>query len=278
MSTAGGWITGVLSTPKAYDQRQRLRKLFRRSIHSIGDEHTYRPPPLVFLIATREAGILDEEMQTFKDILVFNTDEKYMGIGSSPPLKVYGFFDAVLKYVPSATYIMKIDDDLHIDGLVFTQSSIVNYPSPFICGRLGSTSRRVIRNEKVKWHVRPEWYNESQYPVYPSGIFYTMDRQAVRMIMDNLRGHVNPHLLKLPEDALIGILAKDTNIRIHHIDLYMNEVHPNGDVKDSCVFTRLKCNKELIFDFMRTEGNPPWPKDKEAKLHQSIRSKCLHMK
>lgn len=278
MSTAGGWITGVLSTPNAYDQRQRLRKLFRRSIHSNGDEHTYRPPPLVFLIATRQVNSLQEEMETFKDLLVFDTDEKYMGIGSSPPQKVYGFIDAVLKHVPSAQYIMKIDDDLHIDGLIFTQASITKYPSPFICGRVGSTRQRVIRNTEAKWHVRTEWYNESQYPVYPSGIFYTMDRQAAKMMMDTLRAHDNPHLLKLPEDALIGIFAEDASIRIHNIELYMNEVRPNGEIKDSCVFTRLKCKKDLIHEFMRKEGNPPWPKDKEAKLQHSIRSKCRHMK
>lgn len=227
-------IAGVLSTPENVKQRNRIR------------EHLVIP--MTFLIAVNYPSFeLQEEMRAHKDIVLFRMEEKYLGPGSSPPIKVFGFFNIVLQHLPMVNHIVKMDDDIHTASDTFKLAKSLE--GPFVIGRFHSlfsnittvAPRRVARSGKH--NIPQEWYKDELFPPYPSGALYMLSRDAVPIVLHRIREDANPHILSLPEDAILGLAS--TNVTRHHHAIWMRQVHSDGTPKKNCDFEAERCLRFL---------------------------------
>ena len=49
---------------------------------------------------------------------------------------------------------------------------------------------------------------------------------------------------------------------------------PDGNTKPTCRFSSNECRRKLIYEFIRHEGNPPWPKARKAFISEKMKREC----
>ena len=198
----GIWNGGILSTPNASQYRHWVRC---SATHS----GSYS---ITFLVGGdfNNADIL-QEMFTYKDILLFDVYESY---GFPVALKVFGFFNAVLKFRPNSKFIIKSDHDVQVDSIqtIIEETRSLNVPVYYgkVWGGEGEWPRiKVIRDKNSKHYVSVNAFSFSHYPPFCSGWGYAVDVQTLQKI----RNLSETSSYAANEDSWLGIFANQLGIR-----------------------------------------------------------------
>ena len=110
-----------------------------------------------------------KKMFTYKDILLFDVYESY---GFPVALKVFGFFNAVLKFRPNSKFVIKSDHDIQVDTIQTIIEETRNCPS-LLWESLGWRRRMArLRDKKSKHYVSVNAFSLSHYPPFCSGWGY----------------------------------------------------------------------------------------------------------
>ncbi|XP_073507044.1 beta-1,3-galactosyltransferase 1-like [Phyllobates terribilis] len=158
-------------------------------------------------IATeRVQDLLEEESATFGDIIQQDFMDTYYNL----TLKTLMALEWVTKFCTSASYVMKIDNDmfLNVDYLIHN----VLYPhvpvrTNYFTGAL-VLNARPFRNKASKWYVPKEIYPNNTYPPYCSGPGYVFSADMAAKIYN-----VAQEIRVIPmEDAFLGICLYELHI------------------------------------------------------------------
>ncbi|XP_018429520.1 PREDICTED: beta-1,3-galactosyltransferase 1-like [Nanorana parkeri] len=159
-------------------------------------------------IATdRFQQMLEEESEAFGDIVQQDFMDTYYNL----TLKSLMGMEWVAKFCPTASYVVKIDNDmfLNVDYLVhqLLRPELpvrTNYFTGYIVINTGP-----LRGEKYKWYVPKEIYPNDTYPPYASGPGYVFSADMAKKIYD-----ISQQIRVIPmEDSFMGICLFELKIR-----------------------------------------------------------------
>ncbi|XP_069802795.1 beta-1,3-galactosyltransferase 2-like [Dendropsophus ebraccatus] len=150
--------------------------------------------------------LLEEESVLFGDIIQQNFMDTYYNL----TLKTLMAMEWVTKFCPSASYVMKIDNDmfLNVDYLVHTilhpdLPAHVDYFTGHIVSNTGP-----LRDKAYKWYVPVEIYPNDTYPPYCAGPGYLFSSDLAKKIYD-----VSQEIRVIPmEDVFMGICLYELHI------------------------------------------------------------------
>ncbi|KAM4038574.1 beta-1,3-galactosyltransferase 2-like [Anomaloglossus baeobatrachus] len=156
----------------------------------------------------RTKDVLDEESETFGDIVQQDFMDTYYNL----TLKTLMGMEWVTKFCPSASYVMKIDNDmfLNVDYLIH---NLLHPDLPvrtnYFTGAV-YMSTKPKRKKSSKWYVPKEVYPNDTYPPYCSGPGYVFSADMAKKIYD-----VAQDIRVIPmEDAFIGICLHELHIQL----------------------------------------------------------------
>ncbi|XP_072259153.1 beta-1,3-galactosyltransferase 2-like [Pyxicephalus adspersus] len=150
--------------------------------------------------------LLEEESEAFGDIVQQDFMDTYYNL----TLKSLMGMEWVAKFCPTASYVVKIDNDmfLNVDFLVhqLLQPKLpvrTNYFTGYIVRNTGP-----LRSRAYKWYVPKEIYPNDTYPPYCSGPGYVFSADMAKKIYDISQG-----IRVIPmEDSFMGICLHKLNI------------------------------------------------------------------
>ncbi|XP_069806738.1 beta-1,3-galactosyltransferase 2-like [Dendropsophus ebraccatus] len=151
-------------------------------------------------------SLLKEESEAFEDIIQQDFMDTYYNL----TLKTLMGMEWVTKFCPSASYVMKTDNDifLNVDYLVHKVlypdlPVLQNYFTGYIVSNTKPMRRRVY-----KWYVPKEVYPNDTYPPYCSGPGYLFSVDMAKKIYD-----ISQEIRVIPmEDAFMGICLYELHI------------------------------------------------------------------
>ncbi|XP_056425103.1 beta-1,3-galactosyltransferase 2-like [Hyla sarda] len=192
-------------------------------VHDIDSRHTLRETwgneslydvdvVRIFLVGISRVApdriqlMLEEESETFGDIIQQDFMDTYYNL----TLKTLMGLEWVTKFCPTASYVMKIDNDMffNIDYLahqILPQNLPVlqNYFTGNIVANTGP-----LRSRVYKWYVPKEVYPNDTYPPYCAGPGYLLSADMAKKIYD-----VSQEIRVIPmEDAFMGICLYELHI------------------------------------------------------------------
>ncbi|KAM4035900.1 beta-1,3-galactosyltransferase 2-like isoform 2-T3 [Anomaloglossus baeobatrachus] len=167
---------------------------------------------MVFLVGLpriapeRTRDLLKEESETFGDIVQQDFMDTYYNL----TLKTLMGMEWVTKFCPSASYVMKIDNDmfLNVDYLIhnvlYPDLPVrTNYFTGFIVRNTGP-----MRSKAYKWYIPTEIYPNNTYPPYCAGPGYVFSADMAKKIYD-----VAQEIRVIPnEDVFMGICLYELQI------------------------------------------------------------------
>ncbi|XP_075132173.1 beta-1,3-galactosyltransferase 2-like [Leptodactylus fuscus] len=150
--------------------------------------------------------LLKEESEAFGDIIQQDFMDTYYNL----TLKTLMGMEWVVKFCSSASYVIKIDNDmfLNVDYLVhqFLQPDLPvreNYFTGVIVANTGP-----LRSKAYKWYVPEEIYPNKTYPPYCAGPGYVLSVDMAKKIYD-----VAQEIRVIPmEDAFMGICLYELHL------------------------------------------------------------------
>ena len=186
-----GIVVGVLS----YDAKK--RQLIR---------NFYKDETIYFIVGKKDGKFNMDEFNKYKDMILIDKEESYMGEDTILPYKTQVFFHAVHSMVKTYQYALKIDDDSLVQFEALRKE--LRRAKPDYWGRVWHNAG-VIRDPKSKWFVSKSAYSPDRYPDYCSGAGYALSKEANACIVGKL-----PTLRFMPrEDVATGILAQQCGIK-----------------------------------------------------------------
>ncbi|XP_075061160.1 beta-1,3-galactosyltransferase 2-like [Mixophyes fleayi] len=158
------------------------------------------------LATDRAQWMLEEESEAFGDIVQQDFLDTYYNL----TLKSLMGMEWVVKFCPTASYIMKIDNDmfLNVDYLVH-QLLRPELPvrTNFFTGYIVANTKP-LRSKAYKWYVPKEVYPNDTYPPYCSGPGYVFSVDMAKKIYD-----VSQVIRVIPmEDSFMGICLHELKI------------------------------------------------------------------
>ncbi|KAM4675855.1 beta-1,3-galactosyltransferase 2-like [Discoglossus pictus] len=159
-------------------------------------------------IATDAAQkLLEEENALYGDIVQQDFLDTYYNL----TLKSLMGMEWVAKYCPSASYVMKIDNDMFLNVEYLVHHVLRpklpvhnNYFSGYIVSNTGP-----LRSKAYKWYVPKEVYPNDTYPPYCAGPGYVFSADMARKIYD-----VAQVIRVVPmEDSFMGICLYELHIK-----------------------------------------------------------------
>ncbi|XP_073443689.1 beta-1,3-galactosyltransferase 2-like [Dendrobates tinctorius] len=154
----------------------------------------------------RVQDLLEEESDIFEDIIQQDFIDTYYNL----TLKTLMGMEWVIKFCPSASYVIKIDNDmfLNVDSLVH---QLLNPDLPvrqnYFTGTIVSNTGP-LRDNGYKWYVPKEVYPNNTYPPYCAGPGYVFSIDMAKKIYD-----VAQEIRVIPmEDAFMGICLYELHI------------------------------------------------------------------
>ncbi|XP_073510301.1 beta-1,3-galactosyltransferase 1-like [Phyllobates terribilis] len=154
----------------------------------------------------RIQDMLEEENGVFGDIVQQDFMDTYYNL----TLKTLMGMEWVTKFCPSASYVIKIDNDmfLNVDNLVH---QLLNPDLPvrenYFTGHIVANTGP-LRSKAYKWYVPEEVYPNDTYPPYCSGPGYVFSADMAKKIYD-----VAQEIRVIPmEDAFMGICLYELHI------------------------------------------------------------------
>ncbi|XP_075199219.1 beta-1,3-galactosyltransferase 2-like [Anomaloglossus baeobatrachus] len=167
---------------------------------------------MVFLVglpriaSERTQNVLEEESETFGDIVQQDFMDTYYNL----TLKTLMGMEWVTKFCPSASYVMKIDNDmfLNVDYLIHN----VLYPdlpvrTNYFTGVIVKNTGP-MRSKAYKWYIPNEIYPNNTYPPYCSGPGYVFSADMAKKIYDVAQ---EIRVISM-EDAFMGICLYELQI------------------------------------------------------------------
>ncbi|XP_040202380.1 beta-1,3-galactosyltransferase 2-like [Rana temporaria] len=158
------------------------------------------------LIVKRTQKMLEEESEAFGDIVQQDFMDTYYNL----TLKTLMGMEWVVKFCPTASYVVKIDNDmfLNVDYLVhqLLRPELpvrTNYFTGYIVKNTGP-----LRGKAYKWYVPKEVYPNDTYPPYCSGPGYVFSADMAKKIYD-----ISQVIRVIPmEDSFMGICLYELHI------------------------------------------------------------------
>ncbi|CDW61142.1 Galactosyl T domain containing protein [Trichuris trichiura] len=211
-----------------------LRNFKRRSLirKTWANSEFYKKFKLAVVFAVGEdpqhpsvQATLQREWETYEDIVQFNFTDTYHNLS----LKAISWLNWAAKYCPNAKYILKVDDDVHVNTFGIMRffrkrKALESSPKAFYCFVRRGT--RVERGEEDKWYVPYEEFNETVFPRFCSGSSYSLTMPAVQPLLDSVK--LTPFLW-LDDVYITGLLANTANVeRIKINSIY--ELNGEGKV------------------------------------------------
>ncbi|XP_077118125.1 beta-1,3-galactosyltransferase 2-like [Ranitomeya variabilis] len=154
----------------------------------------------------RIQDLLEEESEIFGDIIQQDFMDTYYNL----TLKTLMGMEWVTKFCPSASYVIKIDNDmfLNVDNLVH---QLLNPDLPvrqnYFTGYI-VTNTGPLRSKAYKWYVPEEVYPNNTYPPYCAGPGYVFSVDMAKKIYD-----VAQEIRVIPmEDVFMGICLYELHI------------------------------------------------------------------
>ncbi|XP_073507048.1 beta-1,3-galactosyltransferase 2-like [Phyllobates terribilis] len=196
----------VLVNPQDMKSRHTIRETWGNE--SIYDVEVVR----IFLVGLsqtvsgRVQDMLEEESRIFGDIVQQDFMDTYYNL----TLKTLMGMEWVIKFCPSASYVIKIDSDmfLNVDYLIH------NFLYPDLPVRTNFFTGDIFKNavpfriKASKWYVPKEVYPNDTYPTYCKGSGYVFSADLAKKIYD-----VAQEIRVIPmEDAFVGICLYELHI------------------------------------------------------------------
>ncbi|XP_073480251.1 beta-1,3-galactosyltransferase 2-like isoform X2 [Aquarana catesbeiana] len=160
--------------------------------------------PTIFVKRTQR--MLEEESETFGDIVQQDFMDTYYNL----TLKTLMGMEWVVKFCPTTSYVMKIDDDVFLNPDYLVHQLLcpelpvrTNYFTGQILENTGP-----LRDKEYKWYVPKEVYPNDTYPPYCIGTGYVFSADMVKKIYD-----ISQVIRVIPmEDSFIGICLYELHI------------------------------------------------------------------
>ncbi|XP_069618297.1 beta-1,3-galactosyltransferase 2-like [Ranitomeya imitator] len=158
------------------------------------------------IVPERVQDMLEEESRIFGDIIQQDFMDTYYNL----TLKTLMGMEWVTKFCPSASYVMKIDNDMFLNvnylihNLLYPNIPVrTNYFTGDIAKNTGP-----LRDKAYKWYVPPEVYPNDTYPPYCKGPGYVFSADIAKNIYD-----IAQEIRVIPmEDSFIGICLYELHI------------------------------------------------------------------
>lgn len=176
---------------------------------------------------------LEEEWKEEGDLIVEDIMDAYLNL----TLKVLRILKWKQSHCPLATYLVKIDDDVHLNVLKYLKQLQLysgHEAHNLIAGHLYNDTD-VIRDPNSKWFVPNEVYSAPRFPKFVSGICYVFGVDAVPKLY---HASLSQPLFHLEDVFLTGMVAGNIlNMKLSHIPtlaIYWSPVY--SLVTSSCTF------------------------------------------
>jgi beta-1,3-N-acetylglucosaminyltransferase 7 len=239
----------VFSRVDAFKQRDAIRKTWAKNMNLENSK-----TKILFVLGSSESYSLNndviEEDEKYNDLIQWQFIDSYYNC----TLKAIGLLRWTLFYCKNVKFIMKTDDDILVNSLMFNQfiANITNSKKT-IYGTIGS-GYEPHRNNASKWFISYESYSPSTYPDFMFGS-YIMSSDSIYPIYTEI-------LNSLPalafEDVYIsGIIAEKLNITRINTD-YFVRLEWLGLVAKNLNYKLFKSNILFSHDFSYSHMISVW--------------------
>ncbi|CAI9544891.1 unnamed protein product [Staurois parvus] len=158
------------------------------------------------IVVNRTQGLLEEESEVFGDIVQQDFMDTYYNL----TLKTLMGMEWVTKFCPTASYVVKIDNDMFFNADYLIHQLLrpdlpvrTNYFTGYIVRNTGP-----LRNELYKWYVPKEIYPNNTYPPYCAGPGYVFSADMAKKIYA-----ISQVIRVIPmEDSFMGICLYELKI------------------------------------------------------------------
>jgi hypothetical protein len=203
----------VFSRVDAFEQRNAIRKTWAKNMNIEKSESK-----LLFIIALSFSESVQkrviEEDKKHNDLIQWEFIDSYYNC----TLKAIGILRWTLFYCKNVKFIMKTDDDILVNPLVFNQfvANITNSKKT-IYGRIAK-GWGPHRNPKSKWYLSKKTYSQSIFPDFMVGP-YIMSSDSIYPIYVEILNSLPA--LAFDDVYISGIIAEKCNISRVNIDYFV---------------------------------------------------------
>ncbi|EYB84929.1 hypothetical protein Y032_0307g2029 [Ancylostoma ceylanicum] len=178
-------VAVVLSTVERFGTREVIRKTWASSKRSkaMKDKHV----AVYFIIAAPKYDYdmkrLLAEQEQYNDLIVTDVEESYENL----VLKVYSLMVFFQQYCFTASFLMKVDDDvvIHLDRMFSRWIVTDDDENSIFC--IVWPQHQPIRDPRNKWYISEEKWSKKFYPDYCDGPIYVIGRHAVNKIIEHTK-------------------------------------------------------------------------------------------
>ena len=109
-------------------------------------------------------SFLNKEAQEYNDILITDNKEGYKNL----PLKTLALLNYFIDHCQSASYLLKMDDDVFLSASLLAKT-LDELPNSFTLGGRLTSMEAPDRTKGYKYFVSKKVFPDSHYPPYLSG-------------------------------------------------------------------------------------------------------------